>query len=258
MSGTYTIFKKELRGFYTSPTFYLICGFMAVLFSYVYPISLSQFNVLLTNYVMRPGMPKQNLNIHYAVFIRQLSFLNLLMILVVPALTMKLFSEEKKLHSFELLMTSPVTSFQIVLGKYLAALMAVFGFVFLAFLYPLSTTAMANVNWGALFVSFLGIFMVGGVYAAMNLFCSSLTEQSLIAFALSILFNVSIWFISMGVEVVDSEWARKLFEHLSLSSHLGNFVEGTIRTSAIVFLLSVVGFFVFLAERVVESNRWRA
>jgi len=257
MSGAITIFKKELKGFYNNPTFYLICGFIATLFSYVYPISVKRFSGLLESFMMQPGIPKQQLNIHYSVFVQQLSYLNLILILVVPAITMKLFSEEKKLHSFELLMTSPVTSLQIVLGKYLAAVTAIFGLVFLAFSYPLATSTMATVNWAPLIISFFGIFLVGGVYASMNLFCSSLTEHSLIAFVMSVLFNIAIWFIGMGVEVVDSEWARKLFEHLSLSTHLGNMVEGTIRTSAIVFLCSVIGFFVFLAERVIESNRWR-
>lgn len=257
MSAAMTIFKKEFKGFYVSSTFYLICGFVATLLSYVYPISLSRFAGLLQTYVMQPGVNKQYLNIQYGVFMQQLSYLNLVLILVVPAITMRLFSEEKKLHSFELLMTSPVTSLQIVLGKYFAALAAVFGIVFVAFSYPLATSFMAHVQWPPLVISFLGIFLVGGVYASMNLFCSSLTENSLIAFAMSILFNIAIWFIGMGVEVVDSEWARKLFEHLSIATHLGNLVEGTIRTSALIFLVSVICFFVFLAERVVESNRWR-
>ena len=257
MSGTLTIFKKELKGFYLSPTFYLMCFLISVVFSWVYPIQLNLFAQLLVNYVMQSQVQAQQLNIHYGVFLRQLSYLNLLLIFIVPALTMRLFSEEKKLHTFDLLLTSPVTSVQIVMGKYFAALGAVAGIVLLALSYPIATAALAKLNWVPLFIAFGGIFMVGAVYAAMNLFCSSLTEQSLIAYVMSVIMNVSVWFIGIGAEVADSERGRKIFEHISLSTHLTSLVEGTIRTNSIVFLLSLIGLFCFLCERVVESARWR-
>ncbi len=111
---------------------------------------------------MQQGVPTNQLNIHYGVFLRELSYLNLLLIFVVPALTMKLFAEEKKLRTFDLLLTSPVTSLQIVLGKYFAALGAVAGLVILALLYPLATATIAKINWVPLFIAFLGIFLVGG------------------------------------------------------------------------------------------------
>ncbi|MFP5519092.1 MAG: ABC transporter permease [Bdellovibrionia bacterium] len=257
MGGALTIFKKEFKGFYLSPTFYVICFLISVVFSWVYPIQLNLFGQLLQNYVAQTGMPQQQLNIHYAVFLRQLSYLNLLMIFVVPALTMKLLAEEKKMRTFDLLLTSPVTSFEIVLGKYLAALGAVGGLVFLALSYPLATRAFAQFQWGPLFIAFMGIFLVGAVYAAMNLFASSLTESALVAYVMSVIFNVSIWFIGIGAEVVDSEWARKVFEHISLNAHLSSLVEGTIRTNGLIFIFSLISLFVFLSERVVEANRWR-
>lgn len=257
MSGTLVIFKKELKGFYFNSTFWMICFLVSVVFSWVYPIQLNLFSQLLMNYVMQQGVPQNQLNIHYGVFLRQLSYLNLLLIFVVPALTMKLFAEEKKLRTFDLLLTSPVTSFQIVMGKYMAALGAVGGIVLLALLYPLATSTLATVSWGPLFIAFLGIFLVGSVYAAMNLFASSLTENSIVAYVASVIFNVSIWFIGIGTEVVDSERARKIFEHVSLSSHLSGLVEGTVRTNGLIFFLSIIVLFCFLAERVVESSRWR-
>ncbi|WII71276.1 ABC transporter permease [Bdellovibrio sp. 22V] len=257
MSGILTIFRKELKGFYLNPTFWVICFLMSLVFSWVYPIQLNLFSQLLMNYVMQQGVPQNQLNIHYGVFLRQLSYLNLLLIFVVPALTMKLFAEEKKLRTFDLLLTSPVTSTQIVLGKYFAALGAVAGIVFLALLYPLATSTMATVNWAPLFIAFFGIFLVGAVYAAMDLFSSSLTENSIAAYVTSVMFNVAVWFIGIGAEVVDTEKGRKIFEHVSLSSHLSSLVEGTVRTNGVIFFLSLIVLFCFLAERVVESSRWR-
>ena len=258
MAAIWTIFKKESKGFFLSPTFYIICFLLSVIFSWVYPIQLNLFAELLENYVMQQGIPLNQLNIHYGVFVRQLSYLNLLLIFVVPALTMKLLAEEKKMHSFDLLLTSPVTSLQIVVGKYLAALAAVFALVFLAFSYPAVTSLLAEVQWSTLIVAFVGIFLVGSVYAAMNLFCSSLTESVIIAYVMGVILNVSIWFIGIGAEVADSELGRKVFEHISLNSHLSSLVEGTVRSTALVFILSLITLFCFLSERVVESTRWRS
>lgn len=258
MRGLFVIAGKELRGFLFNPTFFITLFLISTVMSFLYPIQLTLFNQALTSSVMAPGMPQQQLNIHFGVFLRLLSYLNLMLIFIVPALTMKLLAEERKMRTFDLLLTSPVTSASIVVGKYLAALGAIVGIMVVAFLYPLTTSLFAKLNWGPLFISFLGIFLVAGVYAAMDLFCSSLTESALVAYVMSVILNVSIWFIGMSVEVVDSQTARQVFEHLSLNTHLSSLVEGTIRTSGLVFLGSVIVLFVFLAERVVEASRWRA
>ncbi|MEK2687902.1 ABC transporter permease [Bdellovibrio sp. GT3] len=257
MNGAWIILKKELKGFFFNPTYWIICFLVSLVFSWIYPLQLWGFAQLLMNYVAQQGIPANQLNIHYGVFLRQLSYLNLILIFVVPALTMKLFAEEKKMRTFDLLLTSPVTSTQIVVGKYLAALGAVGGIVLLALSYPVATATLAKINWGPLFVAFFGIFVVGSVYTAMNLFCSALTENSLVAYVMSVILNVSIWFVGIGAEVVDSEIARKIFEHVSLSTHLSTLVEGTIRTNGLVFFGSLILLFCFLSERVVESSRWR-
>jgi ABC-2 type transport system permease protein len=211
----------------------------------------------LRNFVMQQQVPKQQLNIHYAVFLRHLSYLNLMLILVVPALTMRLFAEEKKMRTFDLLLTSPVTSLQIVIGKYLATLGAILTIIFIAFLYPAVTALFVKVNWAILLIAFSGIFLISAVYGAMNLFCSSLTESAIVSYVMAVIFNVAIWFVGVGGEVVDSSLGRKIFEHISLSQHLSSFVEGTIRSSTLVFFASLIFLFGFLTERVVESSRWR-
>lgn len=259
MSGIMIIGKRELRTFFTSPTFYIIAFLMTAIMSWLYPITLSMFAQQAQSGMMQPGMNTQMMNIHYGVFLRHLSYLNLIMIFVVPALTMKLIAEEKKLKTFDLLLTSPVTSMDIVVGKYLSALGGIFGITLISLLYPLATRAVAeNIPWAPLIIAFFGIFMLAAVYAAMDLFCSSLTEQSLIAFVMSVILNISVWFISAGVDMTDSQTVRTVLEHISLNTHLAGMVEGTLRTSGLIFLFSLIAFFLFLAERVVESSRWRS
>ncbi len=257
MDKVSAIFQKELRGFLINPNFFMVCGLCTVIMSWIYPIQLNIFAQELQNYVYQTQIPKQQLNIHYAVFLRHLSYLNLMLILVVPALSMRLFSEERKMRTFDLLLTSPVTSAQIVIGKYLALMVAILVIIGLAFLYPAFTSIFAKVNWLILGIAFLGIFLVSAVYAGMNLFCSSLTESAIVSYVMAVIFNVAIWFVGIGGEIVDSPLARKIFEHISLSQHLSSLVEGTIRTGTLVFFATLVFLFGFLSERVVESSRWR-
>ena len=257
MNKIWAIFKKEAKGFLFNPSFLVVCGLVATVLSWVYPSNLRMFDMQLKSAVYAGGMNAQAMNIHYGVFMRHLSYVNLMLILMVPALTMRLFAEEKKLRTFDLLLTSPVTSLQIVLGKYLAALSAIIMVLSIAFLYPALTSIFAKFNWLTLGVAFVGIFLLACVYAAMDMFCSALTESALISYVMAVIFNVSIWFVGMGVDVADSPTARAIFEHISLNQHLSGLVEGTVRSTGLVFFASVIFFFAFLAERVVESSRWR-
>lgn len=257
MSPVISIAKKESKGFYLSSNFYIVCFLCAAIFSWVYPNVLNKFAQALQSFIYQPEIPKQQLNIHYQVFLPQLNILNLILIFVVPAFTMRLFAEEKKLRTFDLLLTSPITSAQIVAGKFLAVMAAIFGLCFLSFLYPAMTSVFTELNWVTLIIAFFGIFIVGSVYAAMDLFASSLTESAVVAYVMAVIFNMAVWFIGIGVDVVDSPTARQIFEHIALNQHLVGLVEGTIRTSSLIFLFSLTFLFCFLCERVVESSRWR-
>jgi ABC-2 type transport system permease protein len=257
MDKIMAIFKKEVKGFFFNPNFLVVCALCSVILSWIYPIQLNMFANELRNFVYQSQTPKQQLNIHYAVFLRHLSYLNLMLILIVPALTMRLFAEEKKMHTFDLLLTSPVSSLQIVIGKYWATLAAILTIILIALMYPVMTSFFVKVNWVTLCISFFGIFLVSAVYGAMDLFCSSLSESAIVSYVMAVLFNVAIWFVGIGGEVVDSSLGRKIFEHISLSQHLSSFVEGTIRSSTLVFFASLIFLFGFLTERVVESSRWR-
>lgn len=257
MKAAIAIGKKEIKGFFLSPQYYVVAFLCSSIFSWIYPNVLSKFAQALQTFVYQPDIPKQQLNIHYQVFLPQLNILNLILIFIVPALTMRLFAEEKKLRTFDLLLTSPVTSVEIVLGKYLAAITAIGGICFLSFLYPASTAFFTDIQWAPLLIAFLGIFIVGSVYAAMNLFASSLTESAVVAYVLAVIFNMAVWFIGIGADVVDSATARQIFEHISINQHIVSLAEGTIRTNSLVFLFSLIFLFCFLCERVVESARWR-
>lgn len=256
MKSAITIASKEFKGLVTSPTFFVMMALLTLILSALFTIQLQRFFQMGNMAMMQPGMGGQ-LNIHYTVFLNHLQILNLILIFIVPAITMRLFSEEKKLRTFDLLLTSPLTSFEIVIGKYLGALGALFVVFGIAFLYPLGTAMFAKLNWAPLFIAFLGIYLIAAIYAAMNLFCSSLSESILISYVTSAILNIAVWFVSQGVEFADSQWARDILEHVSLSYHISGLIEGTIRTNSLIYFFSAIGLFLFLNERVVESHRWR-
>lgn len=258
MNPMLAVFKKEIAGFFKSPLFYFLAFMLTILLSILFSISLDKFAQSSSNAMLQFGMQQQLLNIHYAVFLPHLSIINLVFIFLIPALTMRLISEEKKMRTFDLLLTSPISSFSIVMGKYLATIVVIFGLVVVSFIYPLITRHVFEFSWGPTLVAGFGILLVSAVYASMNLFASSLTENGLVAFVLSIVFNLSIWFIGALNESFDSPVLKKILEHISLNNHLAGLIEGTIRTSGLVFFTSLIVLFCFLTERVIESSRWRA
>ncbi len=256
MSNMLSIAMKEFKSFTKNPTFYIMMTFVTLILSALFTMQLQRFFQMGAMSMMQPGAAGQA-NIHYTVFLNHLQILNLILIFIVPAITMRLFSEEKKLRTFDLLLTCPLKSFEIVVGKYLGALMALFVIFFIAFLYPLGTVLFAKLNWAPLLIAFFGIYLISAVYAAMNLFCSSLSESILISYVTSALLNIAVWFISQAVEFADTQWVRDILEHISLSFHISGLIEGTIRTNSLIYFFSTIGLFLFLNERVVESHRWR-
>lgn len=258
MKGTLVIFKKELKSYFLSPIFYFIAFVMTTLLSGMFTISLARFTELAANQMLQMGLSASQQNIHYAVFLPHLSLVNLMFIFIIPALCMRLIAEEKKMRTFDLLLTSPISSLDIVLGKFFATLTVVLALILVSLVYPLISSRMAEFVWAPTLVAAFGIFLVAAVYVAMDLFASSLTDNALIAFVLSIIFNMAIWFIGAVNDMIDTPWLKTFFEHISLNTHLSGLIEGTIRTNGLIFLLSVTFLFCFLAERVIESSRWRA
>lgn len=197
------------------------------------------------------------MNIHFYVFGNHIGLINLLVIFCIPAITMRLISEEKKSGTFGLLLTSPITATDIALGKYLAGFMLALIYIFVGFLFPLGTLAFADFSLKLLLASMLGVVLMTGVYVALDLFASSMTQSQFLSIILCIVLNVSLWFFFQGGQSSSNEVLDAVLDHLQFAKHLGHFVYGSVSTSSIIFFLSVIFFFVFLTQRVVESARWR-
>ncbi len=249
-----TIAWKDLRNLLTSPLFYIISGMCTVLWSYSYLRALMSFAER-SRMVGQTGMDG-GMNLQREVFLMLISQVNLLLVFVVPALTMRLLAEEKRLRTYDLLLTSPISASQIAIGKFLSGFGAVAILTAISFLYPLATRTVAEFPMAPLLVAYLGLLLVSGAYVAVGLFASSLTESILLSVVMGLIFNMSLWFVSQGADGA-VPWLSAVLDHLSLGAHFLNFILGSIKLSSLVFLMSVIGLFVFLTQRVIESSRWR-
>ncbi len=256
MRAIFVIAWKDLKALLTSPTLYIIATFCTALWSYGFMRNIMQFGERSMMSGMAPGADS-GLNLHMTVFLYHISQINLLFIFVIPALTMRLLAEEKKLRTYDLLLTSPLTSTQIVVGKFLAGFGAAAFLTSLSFLYPLFTATFASVQFGPLLTAYLGVLLVSAAYVAVGLFASSLTESVVLSVCMGLIFNLSLWFISQGADFSNSPMFMSVMEHLSVGNHFMGFIKGSLKLSSLVFFLSLVAFFVFLTQRVVEASRWR-
>jgi len=255
MRAVLTLAKKDLKNLLMSPLFYIIAGLCSLLWSYSFMRNLLMFAERSRSF-MQPGM-EAGMNLQREVFLMHISQINLLFVFVVPALTMRLLAEEKRMRTYDLLLTSPISATQIALGKFLAGWGAVGALTLISFLYPLATRAVAEYPFGPLLTAYLGVFLVSGAYVAVGLFASSLTESIMLSVVMGLMFNILLWFISQGAGDGSTTWVSSVLEYMSIGQHFLGFIMGAVKLNSTVFFLSLIGLFVFLTQRVVESSRWR-
>lgn len=187
-----------------------------------------------------------------------------LFLFVVPFLTMRLLAEEKRMKTFELLMTTPVTPFQMVLGKYLASLMMIAAICVLALVHPLILSRFATdgagtgsgIEWSSVLTGVAGVFLMGAAFAAFGLFASSLTESPIVAAFLTFVGLLVWWLMGWGAQAAEG-WQRDLLAYLSPPTHVEGAIRGLLVTEDLVFFATAIATWLFLCHRVVESHRWR-
>ena len=183
-------------------------------------------------------------------------------VFMLPILTMRLIAEERRAKTLQLLLTSPVSPLEIVVGKYLAGvcimgMMLGFTLVFPALLEFFGTSEGGTIlDWRSIGVSYLGMFLLGSAFVSIGLFASSLTESQIVAVIIS--FFITLMFLVIGSAARGQEevWAR-FIEYISVTSHIESFLRGMIRLQDVVYYLSICFVGVFLSYRVIEAERWR-
>jgi len=255
MRNVMVIFKKELKSYFASPIAYLLLGIFAVIFGFFF-YSAVRFFILqgMQMQMMGRGMP---MDVNEYVIRPLLTNASVIGLFLIPMITMRLYAEEKRSGTIELLMTSPVRDLEIVLGKWLAALvlyasiLAVSG-INIAVLY-----AFGRPDLKPILVGFLGLLLQGGCLLAIGIFISTLTKNQIIAGGATFAVCLMLWVLDWVSAYDQSAWA-KVISYLSVVTHFEPFSKGVIDTKDIIFYLSMIFFGLFLTTRSVESLRWRA
>jgi ABC-2 type transport system permease protein len=257
MRKLWTIATKDFRGYLSSPAFYIVAALFTVFLGFTFAMLLEHFNQRSMHFII-PGQNRgEGLNLHNEVFVGLISAMNLAFIFLVPVLAVRQLTEEKKTKAFDLLLTSPVTAWQIAIGKYLAAYMAVCLLIGMSFLYPLGLSLVMEIQWSSLASAYIGLFLLSGVYVGVGLFAASLTESFFAAYGIAFLLVLGSWFVAWVRVIIDDAFWGQIMNYVSIGQHFEEFGKGQISLGAIAFFLSLIMFFIFLSDRVIESSRWR-
>ena len=257
MRNTLTIAAKELQGYFVQPVAYVVLTVFLLLAGWFFFALLRQFDEMIQLVVMM-GQSDQlaQMNLNTRVIDPLLHDLSIVLVIVMPALTMRIFAEEKRTGTYELLLTAPVRTGEIVAGKFLAASAFTLIMVALAWIFPLILIVFGNPEVGVMFSGYLGLLLLALSFVAVGLFTSSVTQNQIIAaissFGLLILLFVISWPADTGGSIV---WS--VLKYLSLPDHFSTMVRGVIDTTDLIFFLSVILVALFLTQRSVESARWR-
>ena len=260
MRNFLAVYTKEMRSYFVSPVAYVIAGVFLFLSGYLFRNILMQFNFLCMQFAQQAQyMGGQNLpplNLNEIVVTQFFGVMDFIWLLVVPMLTMRLFAEEKKNGTMELLMTSPISSLQVLLGKFFACLSLYTIIVALTLVYCLILEFYGEPDWGPIFSAYLGYILLGGTFIAVGTLASALTENQIVAVLLSFGMLLLLWLIDWSASFAGPT-AAKILQHISIIEHLKDFQRGVIDTKDVIFYLSFIFFGLFLTTRIIESRRWR-
>ena len=256
MRNILAIAQKELKSYFSGPIAYIAVGLWALLYGYFF-VAILQFFVRQSMQMSQMGMQgPQTMNVNQQLIRPLLQNVTIMILFVMPMVTMRTYSEEKRSGTIELLLTAPLTDFQIIMGKFLGA-MALYAVML----------AVTTIHIALLFIyghpevkpiltAYLGLFLLGGCFISMGLLISSLTKNQIVAgmvtFAVFLLLWIITWIGSFSGPTVD-----QLTQYLSIIDHLDDFSKGVVDTKHLIYYLSFITFGLFLTAKSVDSERWR-
>jgi len=173
-----------------------------------------------------------------------------------PMITMRTYSEEKRSGTVELLLTSPLTDLEIILGKFIGAVALYAAMLLVTMLYMLILFKIGNPEWRPLVAGYVGLLLMGGCFLSTGLFISSLTKNQIVAAFLTFATFLMLWIINWLGES-SSQTTRDVLNYLSITEHFDDFSRGIIDTKHTVYYLSFITFGLFLTAKSVDSERWR-
>jgi ABC-2 type transport system permease protein len=245
---------KELRGYFASPVAWVMMGLFALIFGWFFLSYLTFFVRSSMQAAFGGGPPTMNVNME---LIRPLlSNASVLVLFLLPMVTMRVYSEEKRSGTIELLLTSPLTDFEIIAGKFLGAVGLYLGLLAVTAVYIGLLFIYGDPEWRPLVAGYLGLLLLGGCFIAVGLFISSTTKNQMVAGAATFVVGLLFWIISWFADSAGPTTAQ-ILSYLSITEHFDDFGKGVIDTKHVVYYLSFISFGLFLTLKSVDSERWR-
>lgn len=255
MKGTLVVFRKEIYSIFASPIFYAASFIFFVVAGYFFYSNTLYFSILSFQATRDPFL-SEKLNLTSMVVTPFFGDLSTILLLMLPLITMRLYSEERKTGTIELLFTYPLSDVGTLLGKYLATLLVLVIMVAGTLPYMGLLESFASLDWGVVFSGYLGVFLLGAGFIALGIFTSSLTENQIVAAVLSfgalLLFWGLVWARSYLGPV-----AGHAVELISIVTHLEPFTKGLVNTKDIVYYVVFVFFWLFMTVRFLKLRYWR-
>ncbi|HYO52795.1 ABC transporter permease [Archangium sp.] len=263
MRTALAIARKELSIYFTTPWAYAVFTAMLALASFFFINSLYEFQRAqeMARVLGWERIPQEFRNLTDGVMVPFWSAVMIITLFVVPFLSMRLFAEEKRNKTFELLMTAPVRPLEIVLGKYLGGLGIITTTLGLTIFFPVLLTLFGKaesgsaLEWTTVLLGYGGLLLWGATCMAVGMFISSLTESQMVA-ALVTFAVLLPWMLLRGLAQATEEPVRSFINHLSFDAQLQGLLRGVLDLEALVFFVSVIFFSLLLSHRTVEAQRW--
>ena len=250
-----TILAKELRCFFVSPVFYVVGAvflFISGLIAHLMTVNAGQQAVRF----LQIQNTYAQLNLNEMVFRSLFYSLDFVLMFLLPILTMRLFAEERKLHTFELLLTSPVGINELISAKYVSVLLIYLGLLSLTSLTPLLLSFYSSFHWNPILTGYVALALQGGLFLACGVLASATTENQVVAAFLSFGMILLIWLLGGLGSVAGDTTIGNVLSYVSFSEHYDRLVRGLLEVKDIVYYLSGIVLTLFIAHRVVDSHRW--
>ncbi|MFZ2445474.1 MAG: ABC transporter permease [Syntrophobacteraceae bacterium] len=255
MKGFWPVYRKELYGIFASPIFYAVAFIFLIITGIFFYLILDYFNRLSFELAQNPMLARQ---INVMEVVLRSFFLNVSFVLlfIAPLLTMRLYAEERKSGTLELLFTYPVTDSAAVAGKFAASATAFL--MLLAGTLPgiIAFALTAAPAWKPILAGYLGTFLLGCAFLSLGLFTSSLTQNQIVAAVLAFGGLLVLWFVGEAKPLAGPT-AGALAEYLSVTRHFEGFAKGVLDSRDLVYYLLFSILFLFLTFRQMSSCRWR-
>jgi ABC-2 type transport system permease protein len=255
MSQILLICRKELKSYFASPIAYLLMAFFGLIFGFGTFTATRDFVRFSFQAQFQGGAPPMNIN--EQIIGPLLNFGSTITLFLVPMITMRLFAEEKKSGTIELLLTSPVTDNQIILGKWLGAMLLYVCILAMSMLNVALLFAWGRPDIKPVLVAYLGLLLQGGCLLAIGEFISTLTRNQIIAGGVTFFVCLLLWLLNWATSFDTTGWAS-VVNYLSIVTHFDNFSKGVIETKDLIFYVSMIFFALFITSRSMESLRWRS